>query len=511
MSEREDPYEDLAPVGGKKGAKKGAEIDAMLPERPSADSDLDHALAFADLNDFGNANRLIQRFGDDLLFVREVGWFHWDGGRWNREDGQHGAVKLAHRTAQAIRNEVISLRDNPGKSTERIGLLMRHAVQSGNQSRVSSMLAAAEPYKTVAVENLDRNPFVLAAPNGTITLGNHTEFRASARADLLTRSLGVKYRTGATCPNFEKFLEEIMPDADLRGFLQRIFGYCLTGSTREQTFFIFYGTGNNGKSTLMNIVRHIMADLAVNSPVSTFLAKREGSSGGEASPDLARLPGARMVSAAEPPEGARLDEAKVKEMASGEPMTVRHLNQGFFEFRPTFKAIISTNHQPSIRGTDHGIWRRIRLVPFTVQIPPEKVDRTLEARLLAEAEGILQWMLTGAEEWFAIGLKPPAKAIAAVEDYRADQDPVGEFIKARCEIYTADYINPATGRSWETAQKRVRESYLEWCKDEGLDPLATKTFGSKLTGRGIARRKSNGLTYYIGLMIKGDSLEGQGG
>jgi putative DNA primase/helicase len=315
--------------------------------------------------------------------------------------------------------------------------------------------------------------------------------------------LGVNYNPKAECPLWLKFLEQIQPDREMRDFLQRIAGYCLTGSTREQAFFIFYGTGNNGKSTFMNLLRHVLSSYAMNSPVSTFLAKRDGADGANASPDLARLPGARLVSAAEPPEGARLDEAKVKEMASGEPMTVRHLNQGFFEFRPVFKAIISTNHRPVIRGTDRGIWRRIRLVPFTVAIPDEKIDRNLEAKLVEEAEGILQWMLSGAEDWIAGGLRPPEAAIAAVESYRADEDPVGEFLKARCEV-CPETINPSTNRPFEVSAKRLRDAYLEWCKEEGLDPLGGKTFGSKLTGRGIQRRKSDGHTIYVGLHINSD-------
>jgi putative DNA primase/helicase len=511
MTDITDPYaDDVEAVAPPKKGKRG-DLHALMPEQPCEGDDLDRVLAFQPGNDLGNGTRLIHRFGADLIYVENIGWFIWDGARWDRERGQTGAVKLGHKVAQAISQEAKALMDKPPPKggDERAGRLFAWSIQSGNQARIHGMLSAAAPYLTQHVDALDSDPRVLACPNGTIRLGNNTEFGPSRREDLLTRSLGVKFNNRAQCPNFERFLREIMPDEDMRDFLQRILGYCLTGLTREQTFFIFYGTGSNGKSTLMNVVRRIMGDYAVNSPVSTFLAKRDGNSGSEASPDLARLPGARMVSAAEPPEGARLDEAKVKEMASGEPMTVRHLNQGFFEFRPVFKAIISTNHQPNIRGTDHGIWRRIRLVPFTVQIPPDKVDRGLEAKLLAEAEGILQWMLTGAEDWFAGGLRPPAKAIAAVEDYRADQDPVGEFLSARCHKYQLDTLNPSTGRPFETSQKDLRAAYLEWCKDEGLDPLPAKSFGSKLTGRGILRRKSNGATFYLCIVLKIGSGEAE--
>ncbi len=495
----DDPY--ASEIAGDK-KKRAADPDALAPGAPDEGDGVDRAMSFQALNDFGNAVRLKTRFGEDLLFVENVGWFVWDRKRWLRSDGE--ALKLAHRTAQAIRDEAAALKEKPGAHGEaRAVRLYRHAEQSGNAGSASAMLRTAAPYLTRPLAELDREPHLVTCPSGTIVLGAHCELRAHDRSDLITRTLATAYNPRAQCPRWLAFLEDIMPAPDMRDFLQRILGYCLTGSTREQAFFIFWGGGNNGKSTLMNVVRHIMAEYTMNSPVSTFLAKREGTSGSDASPDLARLPGARLVTAAEPPEGARLDEGKIKEMASGEPMTVRHLNQGFFEFCPVFKAIISTNHRPVIRGTDRGIWRRIRLVPFTVEIPEERIDRNLETKLLDEAEGILMWMLTGVEEWSVRGLAPPDAAIAAVEDYRADEDPVGEFLKAKCHV-SKDYLDPSTGKPFETSAKRLREIYKAWCEEEGLDPLNTRIFGSKLTGRGIERRKTGGNTVYVGLAIESD-------
>lgn len=503
----DDPLdgEFVAVVPASKAAR-AAELSSLAPGEPSEGADTDLTLAFQPLNDFGNANRLILRFGTDMLYVKNIGWFVWDGVRWNRENGESDAIKRGHRVALAVRNEAGAVRERYGKEKDSLTIkLYKWAEQSGNQAKIHGLLAAAEPYLTQPVETLDADQYLLSSPGGTIRLGLHSEVRPNERKNYITRSLGVKYLNGADCPVFIQFIERIMPDEDMRLFLQRIMGYCLTASTREQSFFIFYGTGSNGKSTLMNVVRHIMGDYAMNSPVSTFLAKRDGNGGSEASPDLARLPGARLVTAAEPPEGARLDEAKVKEMASGEPMTVRHLNQGFFEFRPVFKAIISTNHRPNIRGTDHGIWRRIKLVPFTVQIPPSEVDPSLEGKLLAEAPGILQWMLTGAEEWFNGGLRPPKAAIAAVEDYRAGEDPVGQFLKARCEL-SGEMVNPSTGKPFEVESKALRTAYKGWCEDEGLDPMGAKAFGSKILAHGIGRRMTNGRTMYVGLHINSEPV-----
>jgi putative DNA primase/helicase len=499
MAEPFDEDDDLEPMSS--GRRKRSSPDDP-PGDPGDVEDIDRSLANQLANDYGNAQRLITRYGEDLLWVEGIGWFVWDGARWNRDGGTDAARRLAHQTALLIWREVEAVKKWPGRGDpdDKIKRLSRHAVLTGNTGSVAAMLSAASPYLGKPVEALDAQPYLLACLNGTIELGSHCSFRESKRGDFLTRRCGVEFKTAGKCEAWLKFLARIMPDEEMRDFLQRVLGYCLTGSTREQALFLFYGTGQNGKSTLVNVLRAIMGDYAMVSPVSTFLAKREGGSGGEASPDLARLPGARLVTAAEPPEGARLDEGKIKEITGGEPIVARHLNQGFFTFRPVFKALISTNHHPTIRGVDHGIWRRIRLLPFLEQITEAEVDRDLETKLLEEGPAILQWMLTGVEEWFAMGLRPPAAAIAAVENYRADQDPVGEFLKDACVLTTG--FDPATSRAYETSAKDLYAAYKKWCDGQALEPMTPRTFGTKLTARGIDRRKTGGVKVYLGIVVK---------
>jgi putative DNA primase/helicase len=429
----------------------------------------------------------------------------WDGQRWDREGGAAGAMMAAHKVALAIREEAKALKQGRGSNAEdRVARLFAWALQSGNQSKARAMIDAAQSYLTKRVTVLDANPMLAACTNGTIVLKRETTYlRPSEREDLMTRRLGVPFVTGTECPQWMKFLERVMPDSDMREFLQRIAGYCLTGSSEEQCCFIHYGTGANGKSTFINVLRHIMGDYAMNSPVSTFLAKREGAGGSEASPDIARLPGVRLLTASEPPEGARLDEGQVKAMTSNEVVTARHLNQGFFEFRPCFKLMISTNHYPRIRGTDAGIWRRIRLVPWTVRITDEEKDMHLEEKLIAEAPGILQWMIDGAEQWRQRGLDPPAKAKAAVEDYKAAQDPVGEFLSARCTI-TGEYLRPGTDKPYQVTAKAMLASYKQWCEEEGLDVMTNNAFVAKLLGKGITKKKSNGNSVYVGVALNAD-------
>jgi putative DNA primase/helicase len=503
MSDINDPLGDewLEPVStGKKSRKRQPELMISPEDLTEGDTGVDLELAFQPMNDDGNANRLVRRYGEDLMFVKNVGWFAWTGARWDRERGDAEFIKRGHQLSRAMRGEYKALKEKGKDYDDVAGRLYVWGVQSGNTARINSMMTAAAPYLSQPVEVLDADPYLVASETCTVELGAITEYRDNKREDRITRMLGVKYATGSYCPRFEKFLERVMPDPEMRAYLQRAMGYSLTASTREQCFFIHFGHGNNGKSTFMNCMRKVFGTYAMNSPISTFLAKNFAGGGGDASPDLARLPGARLVLAAEPPEGARLDEAKIKDMTSGETMTVRHLNQGFFEFQPVFKAHISTNHRPVIRGTDRGIWRRIRLIPWPMSISKEEVDTSLEAKLMEEAEGILQWVLTGAEEWFALqGLHPPAAALAAVEDYRADSDSVGEFLLAKCKV-------EPDKDDCRVSAKDLYKRYKEWSDENALEPLTGKTFGVKLAGRGIGKKKSGGNIFYTGISVFRDEF-----
>jgi putative DNA primase/helicase len=496
---------DFEPVGRSATAKRGKAPPPADDDGPGEGAGLDLALAYQSCNDFGNANRLIQRFGDDLVHVDNNGWFAWDNTRWDREGGPSSAAKMAHRVALAIKDEAKALKESHARNAEeRSSRLYGWALQSGNAAKASSMLETAKPYLRKRLADFDTNDLIVAAPNCTIELKSLVETRRNDRRDYVTRVLRVPFIEGAECPTWHWFLNRVQPDEDMREFLQRIAGYCLTGLTVEQCLFIFYGIGRNGKSTFVNVLAHILGDYALNTPVQTFLAK-QGGSGGEASPDIARLPGVRFLTVSEVPENGRLDESVVKGLTSNDTVTARHLNQGFFEFKPNFKVIMPTNHYPTIRGTDLGIWRRIRLVPWTVSIPEEEVDKKLEAKLLAEAPGILQWMLTGLEDWLQRGLDPPEKAKAAVEEYRAAMDPVGEFLGACCGC--SDGPNPSTGKAYETSAKDLYAAYKAWCEREALEPLPGKTFGMKLAGKGINKRKTNGQNLYVGIYVARETLD----
>lgn len=502
---------DLTPVGGTKRKTAAPEPD---DEGPGEGDDIDRVLAFQPPNHMGDAQRLIAREGDNLAFTENVGWAVWDVTAWNRERGRALALRKAMDVARAIRDEARALTDKPGRtSPKRIKDLYAHADSAGNMPGLNGMLAAAEPFLTQPLSAFDAQPFLLAALNGTIELKSTCELRAPARGDLLSRRLAVKYREGALCPNFDKFIARIVPNDAMRAYLQRIIGYCLSGSTREQAFFIFYGGGLNGKSTLLNVIRFIMGEYAKVTPIGTFLAKREGASGSEHSVDIARLPAVRLVTAVEPPEGARLDEGRIKDVTGGETISARDLNKGIIEFRPVMKPVIACNAMPQIRGADHGIWRRIRVFPFLVQIPEEEIDRELERKLIAEAEGILLWMLAGFEEWWAMGLAPPPEAKEALDIYRATQDFVGEFVDTRC-VRTGDRADPATGKPYELSAKDLYAAFEKWGDENGLfdkkTVMSQKAFSQKLTVKGIGFRKTRGVIVRVGLQLMASAVADPG-
>lgn len=500
---------DDQPQGGEQ-AIRDADQGAQVYEFPGGGgSELDQRCAKYLKNDVGNARRLIARFGKDLIHVQDVGWHAYTGTHWDREDGDRRAQILAHKTAMAMFNEAKALEaegprdgETPKDFRERIDAHKKWASGSGNSNRLSAMLREAQPYLTKRVEDMDANPRLLNLANGTLELRPAAKggirLRRHKREDMITRISPVKYDAKATCPIYDAFLAKIMPVEALRGYLQRWAGYSLTGETGEQCLSLFYGAGANGKSTMVDVWAYIAGDYAMTLPMASLLHddRRRGS---EASPDIARLPGARLVASGETNAGSRFDEALLKSLTGGDMMTARHLNKGFFEFKPQFKLVLSFNNKPVIRGQDEGIWRRLNMVPFGVVIPKEERDRDLPAKLRAEASGILNWMLDGLRAWLDAGLKVPDEVRAATDDYRAESDPVGQFLLAATE--------PAPGET--VRAKDLYSAYCAWCRDNALTPISNNAFGRKCTDRGI-ERITIGVVFYRGIRIVPD-YQGSGG
>ena len=329
---------------------------------------------------------------------------------------------------------------------------------------------------------------LLPVANGTLDLrsGQLGEHRREHR---MTRTTAVAWSPCAVCPTWLAFLERVLPDAEVRDFIRRAVGYSLTGSVAEQKLFFLYGSGRNGKSVFLEILEALAGEYSTPTRMETLTINR-----GAIPNDIAALAGARVVTVSETAEGARLNESLVKDLTGGDAISARFLRQEFFTFKPQFKLWIRGNHKPQIRGSDDGIWRRLMLVPFTVQIPLDEVDHDLPAKLRAELPGILNWAVQGCLEWQAGGLRPPEAVTAAVGEYRGEMDILGQFINECCVAIPGAI----------TTAKALYSAYSKWCADSGEQAVAQRRFGMALSERGFERVKSGTVSWNgIGLLATG--------
>jgi len=277
-------------------------------------------------------------------------------------------------------------------------------------------------------------------------------------------------------------------DGELIRFVQKALGYSLTGSTQEQCLFMLYGAGANGKSTLIQTTSTLLGDYSRQTPTETLLVQR----GDGVRNDLARLQGARFVSAVEVEGGRRLAEVLVKPLTGGDTITARFLYGEHFEFQPMFKLWLAVNHKPGVQGTDHAIWRRIHLLPFTVTIPVGEQDKRLAEKLQGELPGILRWAVEGCLAWQREGLEPPAEVKRATGDYRAEMDVIAAFIQDCCVL----------GDEREVSSKALYEEYTGWCTQMGESPVSQKALATALQERGCTSGRKSGGRLWCGIALK---------
>lgn len=402
------------------------------------------------LTDLGNARRLADRFGRDIRFCPGFGgWMIWDGMRWMRDE-----LCRAKEYAKAVPNliaEEAQDADDDGAKALRKWLKVSESL--GRQDAMVK-LASSDPRIACRKAAFDANRDVVHARNGTINLRT-AEMWGHRREDLITRQLGANLNPLARCPLWDAFLLRAMGgDADLVAFVQRAVGYSLLGTTEANAMFILWGNGANGKSTFVEVLRYVFGDYATDTPAETFVVK---TATGGATADIAALDGARLVTAAELGDGKSLDEALIKRATGGDPMTARFLYGAFFTFAPQFALWMSTNHRPIIRGVDEGIWRRLKLIPWTVTIPVEERDLGLGAKLQAEADGILAWALRGLLDYLQVGLHEPAAVTAAVTEYRAEMDMLSDFLAERT----------VKGLMSSVLNADLYKAYASWARDIG--------------------------------------------
>ncbi len=351
------------------------------------------------------------------------------------------------------------------------------------------MLSSAQSEAAVSVkpDQLDSDPWLLNCWNGTIELRTGT-FREHRREDLITKVVPVSYDPNAQCPQWNKFLADIMGGStELISFLQRAIGYSLTGDTSEQVMFILHGVGRNGKSTFVECIHQLLGDYAMRTPTETLMAREH-----EGIPnDVARLQRVRFAHASEGDDGKRLSEAKIKDMTGGDTISARFMRAEWFDFQPEFKIWFCTNHKPVVRGTDEGIWRRLKLIPFKVIISAEAQDKALPLKLRNELPGILNWAVQGCLEWAKHGLGDPDEVREAVSSYRAEMDTFGDFLAECCTVSASLSVTATT----------LYNAYTAWAKQTGESTLTQKVFGSELGGRGYSKGRNNRGIVYSGLTL----------
>jgi putative DNA primase/helicase len=473
-------------------------------------------LAFFPLTDLGNAERFRERYLDKLLWCPALGWLAWDGKRWSRE-GADDLVKIAeHDTVRAIQDEAREVRESGNKDADTAPSGARDYVFAivkdqpvlysdkiaswGRASEALNKLGALSkrgaPYFAIGVEKLDADKMKINVNNGTLVVARKSDgedyisFQPHDPADLISKISPVDFDPLALCPLYDKFIGRVQPAEAMRVFLHQWFGLSLTGDVSEQKLMFLYGKGANGKSVLVDIISYVAGDYGETVPIESFLDHGKSRNAGQATPDLAILPGVRMLRTSEPEKNSRLAEAMLKLITGGEPIQARHLNRDFFKFYPQFKMTISGNYRPGISGADEGIWRRLRQVPFNVTIPKEERDIHLPEKLRTEASGILNRLLDGLRLWLDKGLIEPEDVTKATAEYRSSSDPLGRFLTACVAESPGDRV-----------QSSVLYSVFEaWCKSSGETAWKQKGFSLAMEERGYKRKHSD-VTWFLDVKL----------
>jgi len=415
--------------------------------------------------DLWNSESFCKKWEGQLLYCKMWNsWLVYREGKW-QEDHRNETQELAKRVIMGYYRQASEIIEDKARK-----ILVDYARRSESQRAIRAMTELAASAMPVIPDNFDQNPYILNLKNGTIDLKT-LEFRGHKAEDMLTKIAGVSYKLGADCPKWLAFLDKIFEGkGDLIEYIKTSLGYSLTGDIGEQCLFILYGIGFNGKSTFINTIQEILGDYAISTPFETFLSRR-----GEHIPnDLARMKGARFVTAMEAGEGRKFNEAILKIITGRDKITARFLRQEYFEFYANFKLWLATNHKPTVREFSPAYWGRIKLIPFRVIIPEEERIPQYEDILLGEKEGIFNWILGGYKKWKEEKLKTPDEIKEATEEYKSSMDVVAEFIEQCC----------MESHRVKIATKDLYKVYKNWCDESGEEPVNKKSLGRRLAERG---------------------------
>lgn len=430
--------------------------------------------------DVGNCRTLARVCQGRSHYVREWNtWVHWTGVHW-RLDGDLEVMALAKQAVADRRDRacrsllnVTGDEETKRQRTEAILRVVKWCNASESAARLHAAVDLARSERNVALDYklFNRKPWLLNCPNGVLEL-NTGVFRMHDPEEYLTQVCATEYDADATCPRWKQFLEEVFAgNAELVAWMQRFLGYCLTGHIREHVLPIFHGGGRNGKSTLIKTVCSVLGGDYSGLTPSGFLVQSRG----EQHPTkLVNLYGKRFAADLETDTEAKLNETLIKRLTGGDSLTARRMYEDFWEFVPTHKLVLATNHEPSVQGTDAAIWSRLKLVPFNVSFLGRE-DTTLGDALAAEAKGILRWMVEGCERWIEVGLGEPAAVVKATAAYRSEQNDVARFLS----------IHYRPNDACRQRKTQVTSKYHLWCRDNGVKQVNVKAFGMELKKQGV--------------------------
>ena len=490
-------------------ARKAERVAAMTGALPGTDPQL--PLRHAGIGpeggyrctDLGNARRFADMHGTTMRYVHAWNqWIIWDGKRWRRDHTGADAQAAKAVTAAIYQDAAACMASaaaaiNAGGSVgpSAAEALVKWASDSAKRARIDAMIALArsEPEIVASHASFDTQPFLLNVANGTIDLSSG-ELQPHRQADMLTKICAVAYDPTAQAPEWERFLFRALPDEAVRDWLQRFVGYSLTGDVGEQSLAFCFGDGANGKSVFLDVILRILGDYALRAAPDLVLAKV-----GEAHPtELADLEGRRFVVCSEIDQGRQWNEGLIKRITGDATITARRMREDFFTFQATHKLFIAANTKPRVRGTDNGIWRRMKLVPWPVKIPKNEQDKNLANWLVAhEGTGILAWLVRGCLGWQNRGLEEPDAIRQATAQYRSNEDTIGRWIEDRCDLVPHE---------WQAASSLYMD-YAKWCEDEGEGkPWKRLHWKRAMEERGFAeeqRGPNRSIRALLGIKLRG--------
>lgn len=440
-------------------------------------------------DDTGNAEHFADLFGGAVRYnYTDKSWMWYDGRRWKYDDTGE-PKRMVDEMLDIMAGESDLYLDDEGDLQKRY---QAHVKRSRSSAAKTAALKEAEHLVPIISSVLDVDPYKLNTPSGVLDLVSGAVQPHNA-AQNLSKICNAEYTEKRDTPVWDAFLAQIFNrDEAMIRFVQRAVGYSLTGVTDEQCMFICIGDGRNGKSTLLNVFADILGDYACNMQPESLAVKNGGSA---VNSDIARLRGVRFATTVEPDEGMRLAEGLVKQLTGGDVVTARRLYGNEFEFRPQCKIWMAANHKPIIRGTDLGIWRRIYLIPFTVQIPDHMVDKSLKYKLRDEMPGILKWMADGCAMWQREGLNPPLSVQSAGKDYQHEMDVISRFVDECCERSGYETVRAAD----------LYAAYKRWATENNEYCMSSTRFGKEIGGRFEKRLIKTG-TVYVGIKISGYAI-----